>query len=275
MTLGSMSDRSARRVISRHAMPELCAALSGADAPIFVGRAGWSLSRSDQMHFPAEGSHLVRYAQRLPAVEINSSFYRPHRRATYGRWAASVGDGFRFAVKMPRSITHAHRLVDAGALLDRFFQEVGGLGQRLGCVLVQLPPSLLLDRRSAASFFAALRDRFDGHVALEPRNASWFTPEAERLLVGARVGRVAADPPPVGTVPGPSAWPGLVYYRLHGSPIVYHSSYEQAYLTTLAGVLATRRSEGSCVWCIFDNTARGAATENALDLSHRLGADHG
>lgn len=253
-------------------MPELPAPVADADQPIYVGRAGWGLARSDQVHFPTEGSHLFRYARRLPAVEINSSFYRPHQRATYGRWAASVPDRFRFSVKMPRSITHEHRLVDTDALLDRFFREVAGLGPRLGCILVQLPPSLVLDTRVAVSFLAALRDRFDGHVALEPRHPSWFSPEAERLLIGARIGRVAADPPRVGTVSCPAAWSGLVYYRLHGSPMVYHSAYNREYLTRLAGVLATRRIQGSSVWCVFDNTARGAATENALDLSYRLWA---
>jgi uncharacterized protein YecE (DUF72 family) len=238
---------------------------------IYVGRAGWSLSRSDQVHFPMEGSHLVRYAARLPAVEINSSFYRPHRHATYCRWAASVPDEFRFSVKMPRSITHEQRLVDAGALLDRFFQEVDGLGPRLGCILVQLPPSLALDTRIAASFLAAVRERFDGYVALEPRHASWFGPEVEQLLIDARIGRVAADPPRVDPTPRPAGWPGLVYYRLHGSPIVYHSPYDGDYLTRLATVLASRRIEGSSVWCIFDNTARDAATKNALDLADRLG----
>jgi uncharacterized protein YecE (DUF72 family) len=246
-----------------------------ADQPIYVGRAGWSLARSDQLLFPTEGSHLFRYAQRLSAVEINSSFYRAHRHATYVRWAASVPDGFRFSVKMPRSITHEHRLVDVGDLLDRFFQEVDGLGARLGCILVQLPPRLALDTRIAVAFLAALRQRFDGPVALEPRHASWFGVEVEQLLVAARIARVAADPPPVDTAPHPAGWPGLVYYRLHGSPIVYHSTYDHEYLTRLAGVLAAHRSQGSVVWCVFDNTARGAATENALALVHQLRADRG
>ena len=73
------------------------------------------------------GSHLERYGAILDAVEINSSFYRPHRTATYERWAASVPEDFRFAVKVPKAITHERRLKDVGDLLDRFLSEVGGL----------------------------------------------------------------------------------------------------------------------------------------------------
>ena len=84
-------------------------------------------------------------------MEINSSFYRPHRTATYERWAASVPEDFRFAVKVPKAITHERRLKDASDLLDRFLSEAGGLGPKLGPLLVQLPPSL--------SFQAGIADR--------------------------------------------------------------------------------------------------------------------
>ncbi|HZS62350.1 MAG TPA: DUF72 domain-containing protein [Gemmatimonadaceae bacterium] len=241
--------------------------------PIYVGRAGWTLARAEQPNFPSEGSHLSRYAQRLPAVEINSSFYRPHRRATYVRWAASVPERFRFAVKMPRTITHTHRLLHVDALLDGFFEQIIGLGRHLGCILVQLPPSLTFDPGIAIAFFASLRARFDGDVAFEPRHASWFSRDAEQLLTDRHIARVAADPPRVDTTPRPGAWSDLIYFRLHGSPIVYHSAYDDAYLAGLAETLTTSHTRGSSVWCIFDNTARGAATENALALSRRLGID--
>jgi uncharacterized protein YecE (DUF72 family) len=80
---------------------------------IFIGCAGWSIARAHAQAFPEAGTHLKRYAQLLPAVEINSSFYRPHRPQTYARWAASTPQTFRFAVKLPRAITHTHRLRDS------------------------------------------------------------------------------------------------------------------------------------------------------------------
>ena len=237
---------------------------------LLVGCAGWSLPRPAWPQFAAAGSHLERYASRFGAVEINSSFYRPHRPATYARWAASVPAGFRFAVKLPRRITHELRLRGALGALDGFLAEATALGERLGCLLVQLPPSLTLDPAAAAGFFAGLRERFGGGVACEPRHASWFTAAAEELLAAQRIARVAADPAAVPAAATPGGWNGLRYHRLHGSPTMYYSAYAPAYLDQLAASMAAEAAGGAPVWCIFDNTAEGAATTNALDLLGRL-----
>lgn len=109
--------------------------------PLHLGTAGWALPRAEQPVFPPEGTHLQRYAARFPAVEINSSFHRPHAPATYARWSASVPDHFRFAVKAPKTITHERRLADAEDRLDAFLAQVSGLGEKLGCLLLQLPPN--------------------------------------------------------------------------------------------------------------------------------------
>jgi uncharacterized protein YecE (DUF72 family) len=203
----------------------------------------------------------------LPAVEINSTFHRPHRAETFERWAASVPRGFRFAVKIPRTITHDQKLAGAAALLKTFLADVAPLGARLGCLLVQLPPSLVFEVRVARSFFSGLRKRFDGGVALEPRHASWFEERAEQLLNDFEVARVAADPPRVAGGNEPGGWRGLAYFRLHGSPRMYYSSYEDGFLDSLAGKLAALRRARIPTWCIFDNTTLGAATTNALDLA--------
>lgn len=238
-----------------------------------VGTAGCSLPRQVQADFAdaSQGTHLERYAQRLPAVEINSSFYRPHQRATYARWAEGTPPGFRFAVKLPRAITHTARLVGCDGLLDPFLDQVGGLGNRLGCLLVQLPPSLALDAGIAAAFLRSLRQRHgSGPVAIEPRHASWFTPDADALLTDWHAARVLADPVLHAAGATPGGWPGLVYCRLHGSPRAYYSAYDAALIRTLAKRLQQAMHEAKNVWCIFDNTASGAATGNALALHHAL-----
>ena len=212
-----------------------------------------------------EGTHLQRYAQRFPAVEINSSFYRPHRPETYARWAASTPESFRFAVKAPKEITHTRRLKDVDAPLERFLAEAAALGEKLGPLLVQLPPSLQFEADVAEEFFRVLRRRFSGGAVCEPRHPTWFTPEVDRLLTGFEVGRVAADPSPVPAAAEPGGWSGLVYFRLHGSPRVYYSRYSEANLDTLAVALAA-----SGGWCIFDNTAAGEATANGIELLERL-----
>lgn len=93
-----------------------------------VGCAGWSVGRDPDSAFTGEGNHLQRYAGRLNGVEINSSFYRPHQRKTYQRWAESVPEDFRFALKVPKRISHELRLLDAGAELDVFLEQCSGLG---------------------------------------------------------------------------------------------------------------------------------------------------
>ena len=235
-----------------------------------VGCAGWTLPRDVQPVFAAEGSHLQRYAGRFAAVEINSSFHRPHRPATYARWAESVPPGFRFCAKLPKAITHQQKLVDADDALDAFLAESAGLGDALACLLVQLPPSLQFDADAADRFFTAFRARTQVAAVCEPRHATWFTDDADALLARWKVARVAADPARVPEAAEPGGWRGLAYYRLHGSPRIYYSAYDAEYLDALAARIRGDLEAGREAWCIFDNTAAGAATQNALDLLARL-----
>jgi uncharacterized protein YecE (DUF72 family) len=235
--------------------------------PIRVGTAGWALPAPVRERFPPGPSQLHRYAAVFSAGEINSSFHRPHRPATYARWAASVPDGFRFSVKLPRTVTHDARLAGTMPLLEQFLAEAGALGSRLGVLLAQLPPSLEFERQLAAGFFDDLRARHTGLVACEPRHRSWFTGEADALLRSREIARVVADPAVVPEAASPGGWPGLAYWRLHGSPRMYYSAYPAAELDRLAAVLAGEPGEA---WCIFDNTAGGAAAGQALDLVARF-----
>lgn len=237
---------------------------------IFVGTAGWSVPSLQAEYFPTEGTHLERYSHVLPAAEINTSFYRTHKPRTYAKWAESVPDDFRFAVKAPKQITHERRLRDVEILLDNFLAEVAALDQKLGPLLVQLPPSLVFNEDVVGDFFSLLRKRFTGCVVCEPRHLTWFTPQAETLLVEFKIARAATDPviAPIGSTPGGAD--DLVYYRLHGSPRMYYSNYSHEFLTSLIDTLQ-QAAEYSQVWCIFDNTAEFAATANALTLLNLAG----
>lgn len=216
-----------------------------------------------------DGTHLQRYSRVLPCAEINSSFHRPHAPATYAKWAEATPQDFRFAVKLPGTITHDHRLTRARAPLQRFLEESGGLGPRRGALLVQLPPSLAFESRVAGRFFTLLRTLHEGPVVCEPRHPTWFTPAADRLLVAHRVARVAADPAVVPDAARPGGWTELVYYRLHGSPRTYWSSYDDQVLEALASTFRVVRLQAE-TWCIFDNTASGAALANAIALRDRV-----
>ncbi|HEX6163667.1 MAG TPA: DUF72 domain-containing protein [Vicinamibacterales bacterium] len=235
-----------------------------------VALAGWSIRTEHAGLFPAEGSHLERYAARFGSVEINSSFYRSHKRDTYERWADTVPPRFRFSVKMPKSLTHERCLEDTGDALTSFVGEIAGLGRKLGAVLVQLPPSLAYDPRTVETFFTALRARYRGPVVCEPRHPTWFTGAADRRLEAHGAGRVGADPSCGEGGDEPCGTERIAYFRLHGSPVMYQSSYEDAYLDRLAARMRDLGRDRP-VWCVFDNTARGAATLNGLALMERLG----
>jgi uncharacterized protein YecE (DUF72 family) len=234
-----------------------------------IGCAGWSLHKDAAPDFPKDGSHLERYAAVFPAVEINSSFYRPHQPQTYARWAASVPADFRFSVKLPKSISHESRLRDADELLDRFAGEVNHLGAKLGCVLVQLPPKGVFDEEAARDFLPRLRQRVGCMLALEARHPTWFSAAATALLHEHGVARVMADPP--AGQPGPhEATTEASYIRLHGTPRVYYSSYPPAFLHEVEERIARLTSGGADCWCIFDNTAAFAAVPNALEVLRAL-----
>ncbi|MRV73819.1 DUF72 domain-containing protein [Duganella sp. FT92W] len=235
-----------------------------------IGCAGWSIPKSAAMAFPIGGTHLERYGAVFNSVEINSSFYRPHQVQTYARWAASVPETFRFSVKAPRTMTHVHHLLEADAPMARFAGEVAGLGDKLGCVLLQFPPSLMFDAVAAGSFFALARRHFDTTmVACEGRHPTWFSDTATGVLREHGITRVIADPP-AGQPDPHVATTKSTYLRLHGTPRVYYSPYGPEDIDWAARIIAGRLKAGHDAWCIFDNTAEGHAMPNAVSLQQRL-----
>lgn len=242
---------------------------------IFIGTAGWSIPRAAATAFPDPGTHLERYAHVFNCAEINSSFYRPHAFKVYARWAASTPIDFRFAAKLPKTITHENKLVGTKNLLAEFLEQVTGLGSKLGALLVQLPPSLQFEKSVAHNFFTALRKIYSGVAVCEPRHLSWFTDKADELLRQFQIARAAADPALVAQARKPGGWSTLTaakqlsrptqYYRLHGSPRMYWSRYSISQLVELA-INAEPTETRRDVWFIFDNTASGNAIENALEI---------
>lgn len=229
-----------------------------------IGTAGWGIPRGSAHRFRGEGTHLQRYALVFTCAEINSSFYRPHTQRTYAKWADATPETFKFSVKMPRAITHEARLTRSSEALRRFLGETEGLGTKRGPVLMQLPPSLAFEPLLASRFFSRLRTEYEGAVVCEPRHETWASAAATRTLLRYRIARVAADPPRAAEFAVPGGWEQTVYFRLHGSPRTYWSSYPMLCLEGLA--LALRRLTSADVWCVFDNTASGAAIENASTL---------
>lgn len=231
-----------------------------------IGTAGWAIPRIVAGRFPDQGSSLERYSALFNATEINSSFYRPHRRKTYARWADSVPPDFQFAVKLPKAISHAIDTREQPALVERIAEEASGLGAKLAVLLVQFPPRRGFDPAAATELFGRLSAAFDCAIACEPRHASWFGDDAGELLARYRIARVAADPPPVPAAAKPGGWAGLRYHRLHGSPAIYRSSYDDGRIAELGKALTAAADASSARWCIFDNTAGSHAAGDALAL---------
>lgn len=234
-----------------------------------IGTAGWTVPRDAAGSFPGPGTHLQRYARGLNCAEINSTFYRLPRLSTLQRWAASVPSGFRFAVKAPKAITHQAGLRRCSTALAEFVHAAGTLGDTLGPLLFQLPPKQEFNPAIAEEFLSALRELHSGPVAFEPRHVSWFTPAAAALLRHFEVARTAADPARAPAAARPGGWAGLRYFRLHGSPRTYYSRYQAEYIAQLAHSIGNEKANSE-VWCIFDNTAMGAAIHNARELQALL-----
>jgi uncharacterized protein YecE (DUF72 family) len=240
------------------------------DGAIYIGTAGWNIRKDYVPLFPGQGSHLERYAQSFNAVEINSSFYKEHNPVTYARWAAAVPPEFRFSVKLSRYFTHEKKLAETGERLRSTLLAVAELGPKFGVLLVQLPPSLKFEARTAEKFFGDLRALYEGPLAIEPRHLTWTDERALNLLERERICKVLADPEPC-----PLSQPfvsDLIYYRLHGSPEIYRSNYECERLNKIESEMrnAAQTAAVSQTWCIFDNTTFGYATVNAYDLDRRL-----
>lgn len=240
---------------------------------VYIGTAGWSVSLALAPRAYPGQSGLPRYAEYFNAVEINSTFYRLPRAQTIERWRDGTPPGFRFTVKMPRSITHEARLTGVEAELRELCDRVARLERKLGALLIQLPASFEFDARLVERFLSSVAECTAAPLVFEPRHLSWFSDEATRLLVERDVARAAADPAccPAAALPLPAS--RVVYFRWHGSPRMYFSAYLPEALAELgASVLAARQSGGvrRDVYCFLDNTGLGAAAVNALSLKAEL-----
>jgi uncharacterized protein YecE (DUF72 family) len=223
-----------------------------------IATAGWSIPKKLSGRFAQEGSGLTRYASVFDGVEINSTFYRRHKTSTFARWAESVPDTFRFSVKIPKEVTHDRAMKEIGVPFGTFLKDIAPLREKRGPLLCQLPPSLAFDPGEMAVAFKTMRDSDRGPMVIEVRHKSWASDEAASLLKEYAIDRVFADPALVWAVEDFAGPP--LYIRLHGRPKIYYSSYTEEEVMSFSRLLS---AEG---WCVFDNTASGAALENALTM---------
>jgi uncharacterized protein YecE (DUF72 family) len=266
---------------------------------IRVGTSGWLYPPWRGRFYPPGLPHrreLEYISRKVDSLELNGSFYSLQRPASYRAWAAQTPDGFLFAVKGGRFITHMRRLVNVATPLANFFASgLLALGPKLGPVLWQLPPSLPFDPDRLAAFFDLLprtttaaadlatrhddrlRDRTwfatDAHRpirhALEVRHPSFTEPLFLDLLREHRIGLVIADT--AGKFPYlEDVTADFAYLRLHGDEELYTSNYSDEALDLWAKKIRTLATAVPDVYVYFDNDVHAHAPHNAVDLAGRL-----
>lgn len=240
------------------------------DARVRVGTSGWAyrhwLGRLYPRRLPPARA-LAHYACRFPAVEVNSTYYRLPEARSFDAWRDATPPGFRFAVKAPGSVTHDKRLVGVEAETAEFVERCRRLGDRLGVVLVQLPPGFRADLRLLARFL----DLVPGgvRVAVELRHASWFERDVRDLLASRGAAFVVHD---YGRRGSP-LWvtSGVAYLRLHGPSGRYRGAYDAEALLAWAEQVKAWVAGGVEAYVFFNNDERGKSVRDALALRALLG----
>ena len=241
----------------------------GGPAPIHIGTSGWHYGHWRGPFYPdglgAEG-FLAYYAERFHTVEINNSFYQLPSESTLGKWRDAVPQGFVFAVKGSRFITHMKKLKDPALSLAPFLARVAGLGEKLGPILFQLPPRWRFNPARLAGFLAALPGAY--RYTLELRDQSWINDHALDLLARHRAAfciyELAGYRSPL------EVTADFVYIRLHGPGGPYQGQYDDETLAGWAGAIAAWSRQGREVFCYFDNDEAGYAAQDAWRLQDLL-----
>lgn len=239
---------------------------------IWIGTSGWSYDHWDDelYHGCPPRKRLGVYTAAFPSVELNASFYRWPRDASFTSWQERLPDGFRMSVKAPRALTHARKLFEPDYWAGRITAGWDRLHDKRGMLLVQLPPTLQRDDARLDYFLSQLP--WWVPTAVECRHHSWLNDDVFALLERHQASYVVmsgAGLPCVLRATGPA-----VYVRLHGPDhdFLYGGSYSDADLMWWADRVREWDAMGKDVYAYFNNDGGGNAVRNARTLRHFLGA---
>ncbi len=228
---------------------------------ILIGTAGWSLPKQFSQE---QTPQLQTYSQWLNCCEINSTFYKDPLKRTLEKWKDLTSENFSFSLKLHQNFTHLCDLNPPAKELKRTLKLYQVLDEKFGCLLLQFPPKMNFNEKRMQRFYRLIRQSFDKAVVIEPRNSTWLTKDSLALMKEYSISKVIADPE---KCPGQKYnYAGIKYYRLHGSPVIYRSSYSESFLRNLSLEIKKSRKE---IWVVFDNTASGAGFPNALSLNKK------
>lgn len=234
---------------------------------IRIGTSGWTYSHWKGLFFPEDcpkSRWLEYYAEHFDTVELNATFYRLPKLKTFENWNTRTPDHFLWAVKASKYITHTKRLKEPTEPLERFHRPAFGLGEKLGPILFQLPPSLSFDKNTIQVFCQSLNP--SQRYALEVRHPSWMDEQAFSILKAYNIALCIADT--AGRYPyHETITADFVYIRLHGSQKLYASDYSEGELVTWAHKLRAWETDA---YVYFDNDFGGYAVKNAGRLKEIL-----
>jgi uncharacterized protein YecE (DUF72 family) len=238
-------------------------------ADLYIGTSGWSYKHWAGIIYPKDikpAKYLEYYITRFDCVELNSSFYNLPRETTVTGWINRTPDTFKFCPKLSRFITHQMQLVNIEGTLKRFLYVFDVMKNRLGPVLIQLPPGLSYNKSLIVNFFDLLKEQHDQyHFAVEVRNKSWIDDDFFSLLAQYEIAFVIADSgdryPYYEAVTA-----GFVYLRFHGREQLYASDYNESVLKQYGEKIRNWLLEDRKVWVFFNNDYYGFAVKNAERL---------
>lgn len=248
------------------------AARSAGPGQARIGTSGWVYPHWKGRFYPASlpaSRWLEHYASIFDTVELNNPFYRQPERTTFERWRDAVPDGFVYSVKLNRFLTHIKRLDIGTDSVERSYGTMAGLGRKLGVVLAQLPPKMRFDAERVDRYFRLVSRRRRRH-ALEPRDDSWFSPEAQALLRRRRVALCIQDSARWTTRPD-VVTTDFVYLRFHGPAALYGSGYSDAQLREWAKRIRDWLAQGLEVYAYFNNDVPDHAPRDAQRLREMIG----
>ncbi|MHC4570201.1 MAG: DUF72 domain-containing protein [Planctomycetota bacterium] len=239
---------------------------------IRIGTSGWYYDHWKDVFYPAglpKSKWFEHYAEHFDTVEINNTFYHLPKEQTLQRWHDIAPDGFLYAVKANRYITHIKRLNDVAEPLERFFERVRLLADKFGPVLYQLPPSLHKDLGLLRSFIELLAAR--SPAVFEFRHKSWYADDTFELLTETNAAFCIHDMP--GRESPRVVTSGTIYVRFHGTTGRYAGSYPKSSLQNWTTWFKDHAKEARSIYAYFNNDIEGHAINNARRLRELLGQD--
>ncbi len=245
--------------------------MTSIDNTFYSGTSGLVLPVPQSL-YPREfqgKSRLTYYASLFNSIEINSSFYKTPKVSTVSKWAESVPDNFQFTFKLSKAITHTKGLDFNAGDIDQFMQTIAPIGNKKGCLLVQFPPALKIEKmdqlqKLLVSIKGANPDNI-WKVAIEFRNQSWYDDEVYNFLNQYNISMVTHDLPAAAT-PLSESTATFRYLRFHGPGGSYRGSYSDDFLYQYANYIKTWTSEGDLIYLYFNNTI-GDAVKNLETLN--------